>query len=109
MAAVDYLNKLQDNIKPKETTTNTEQNQLLLDIIKLNYALNPPEKHEISLLVENISKKAEQSEDDTIKTIVDRMVKNKSNELILKEFLESLIEILSKKYPSLKLEDKKSK
>jgi len=80
----------------------------LLKLIQLKYALNPPDKSEVKRLVEELADDLKEEQDVSISTLVKSMDEHKENNEVLKALADSLINIVSKKYPEfLTLKEKK--
>lgn len=110
LEAAEYINGLgEEDNSPKKIEEKSVGKISFFNILKLYYALSPASKDEIESLVDKVVEEIKNTNDDTLISISERMHKNKDNPLILKEFFESLTEIMSKKYSgfSLGLENKK--
>ncbi|VVC00790.1 Uncharacterised protein [uncultured archaeon] len=99
--AKEYLKSL--NIAENNTeklNEDIENNSTLPAVIKLfqlKYALNPPEKEEISKIVESLQDE-KGLQDDTLKALINQMISNKDKEEVLKVLTQTLFVIVSKKY-----------
>jgi DNA-binding Lrp family transcriptional regulator len=69
-------------------------------IIQLKYALTPPEKEEITDLAKKVSEELKNHEDVSIKVLANRMKQNLEDTSALKFSTDSIVDILSEKYPS---------
>ncbi|OGJ12562.1 hypothetical protein A3K82_00080 [Candidatus Pacearchaeota archaeon RBG_19FT_COMBO_34_9] len=106
ISALDYIQKLGESGKQEFSQSNKSpiQNSLFLSIIKLKYALTPPSKKEIAKLVKELSEEAQKGNDVVIKSLTKQMMDKKEHEQVLHSLLESLVAVISEKYPSFSFE-----
>ena len=76
---------------------------LLLLLCKLSIDKGVPEKEKAKLVMD-LQKETDKIDDTVIKSLIDKMLAKKDNEVALNELLDILIEIVSQKYPSFSLE-----
>jgi len=104
-AAMDYIGKLEEGGASFIGGTKSPiPNTLFLSMIRLKYALSPPDKKERIRLVEELYNEAEKSDDVIIRSLTKQMRNKKDHEQVLFSLLESLMDIIAQKYPSFSFE-----
>ncbi len=75
----------------------------IINIIKLKYALNPPQKEELKSIVEGVCNELKNDRNEAIKALAHNMEKNKNNNEVLKALSESLLSVISAYNPKLNI------
>jgi len=78
-------------------------------IIQLKYALTPSEQKEISNLANEIAEELKNNEDASIRILSNRIKQNLENKSVLTTLVDSIVDILSEKYPDFVLKSEKKK
>lgn len=106
LSAMKYISDLQEGGTQTEISGRRSPipNTLFLSMIRLKYALSPPDKKEKIKLVQELYNEAEKSDDVVIKSLTKQMLGKKDQEQVLFSLLESLMDVIAQKYPSFSFE-----
>ena len=103
LEAINYINKLEVEGKPSPPP---EPKAEWFSVIQLKYALTPPKQEEISDLANEVAEGLKKNEDASIRILSNRIKQNLENRSVLITLVDSIVDILSEKYPILVLKTK---
>lgn len=102
---MDYINKIKKGGIPSKIPGEQKVEWFKI-LIQLKYALNPPEQREISSLANEVAEELKNNEDVSIRKLSNQIKQNLENNDILTALVDTIVDILSEKYPILKSEIK---
>jgi len=99
LEAMEYINKLE--VGGMTSGMPQEPNTEWFKVIQLKYALNPPKPEEISNLANEVAEQLGDNEDASIRILSSKIKQNLKDTNALRLLINSIVDILSEKYPNL--------
>jgi hypothetical protein len=107
LETMEYINKLE--VGGVSIGVIQEPKIEWLKVIQLKYALSPPKPEEISALANEIAEELSDNEDASIRILSTKIKQNLKDVSALKLLINSIVDILSEKYPNLIIKPKEKK